>query len=664
MVFTYGDDVADWLRAGEALSAVLLAATAARLGSAPISDVIEVRATREQLGRLLRGGGHPQAVVRVGHPPAGDRPPVRAARHQRSSTHERPGRWAVHRTRRRGRVRPGRGADRHRQPACGSLAGGLRQHASGRGSTGRARVHAVRCRRGVPGTCRRPSSDRRGARVHRGQGPEPAGGHARGPAGDGDRLGGRQPQEPVAAAKAGRAGVRTFPSSVALARRLRAAGVFTAVVTASRNATQVLAASQLGDLFDVRVDGTDAAALGLPGKPDPATYLEAVRRLHVSPDRAVIIEDAEPGVEAGRRGGFGLVVGVDRDSSGALAAAGAHIVVADLADLPVDLVGLHTLPGDTGAPQGLLGGGRPSTGWTLRYNGYDRGREGLREALCTLGNGYVATRGAAAECQADGAHYPGTYMSGLYNRLTTPIDGRLIEHEHLVNAPNWLPLRFRIAGGDWFSPDTAHLIDHQLELDLRAGVLTRVLRWCDPSGRLTRVQQRRLVHLATPHIAALETTFVAENWSGGLQVCTGIDGGVVNANLPEDAPLTRVHLQTEQTCIIEPDTILLTAVTTQSRIRIAAAARTRVRDSAGHDVPVSRARTAAKRLSSGRTWTWTWPRAARSSSRRSPRSPPRATPRSASPGRRCAPRSAAPVTSSTCWSPTNGPGSGCGTCSI
>jgi beta-phosphoglucomutase family hydrolase len=384
-------------------------------------------------------------------------------------------------------------------------------------------------------------------------------------------------------------GVRTFPSSVALARRLREAGVFTAVVTASRNATQVLAAAQLADLFDVRVDGTDAAALGLPGKPDPATYLEAVRRLHVSPDRAVIIEDAVPGVEAGRRGGFGLVVGVDRDSRGVLAAAGAHIVVTDLADLPVDLVGLHRLPGDTGAPQRLLGGGRPSTGWTLRYDGYDPGREGLREVLCTLGNGYLATRGAAAECQADGVHYPGTYLSGLYNRLTTPIDGRLIEHEHLVNAPNWLPLRFRVADGDWFSPDTGHLIDHQLELDLRAGVLTRVLRWRDPSGRLTRVQQRRLVHLATPHIAALETTFTAENWSGGLQVCTGIDGGVVNANLPEDAPLTRAHLHTEQTRITDHDTILLTAVTTQSRIRIAVAARTRVRDGAGHDVPVSRA---------------------------------------------------------------------------
>ncbi|MEU8003655.1 nitroreductase [Catellatospora sp. NPDC049111] len=71
MIFTDGDDVVDWLRAGEALSAVLLAATVAQLGSAPISDVIEVRATREQLGRLLQGGGHPQSVVRVGHPPAG-----------------------------------------------------------------------------------------------------------------------------------------------------------------------------------------------------------------------------------------------------------------------------------------------------------------------------------------------------------------------------------------------------------------------------------------------------------------------------------------------------------------------------------------------------------------------------------------------------------------
>ena len=78
--------------------------------------------------------------------------------------------------------------------------------------------------------------------------------------------------------------------------------------------------------------------------------------------------------------------------------------------------------------------------------------EGQREALCTLGNGYVATRGALAETSADDVHYPGTYLAGVYNRLTTEVAGRSVENESLVNVPNWLPLRCRPEGGDWFDP--------------------------------------------------------------------------------------------------------------------------------------------------------------------------------------------------------------------
>ena len=71
-----------------------------------------------------------------------------------------------------------------------------------------------------------------------------------------------------------------------------------------------------------------------------------------------------------------------------------------------------------------------------------RSQEGLREALCTVGNGYFATRGAAPESRADGTHYPGTYIAGCYNELRTEIAGRTVENESLVNAPNWLPLTF------------------------------------------------------------------------------------------------------------------------------------------------------------------------------------------------------------------------------
>ena len=132
-------------------------------------------------------------------------------------------------------------------------------------------------------------------------------------------------------------GVEPFESTLVLARRLRGRGIRTAVVSASENCAAVLAAAGADELFDVRVDGLDAAELGLAGKPDPALFLEAARRLGVEPGRAAVVEDALAGVEAGRRGGFGLVVGVDRTGhADALAAHGADVVVADLASLDVD----------------------------------------------------------------------------------------------------------------------------------------------------------------------------------------------------------------------------------------------------------------------------------------------------------------------------------------
>lgn len=133
-----------------------------------------------------------------------------------------------------------------------------------------------------------------------------------------------------------REGVLAFPGSVDLLGRLRRAGLRLAVVSASRNAEAVLAAAGLAGAFDVRVDGVTADDLGLPGKPDPAAFCEAARRLGVDPGRAVVVEDAEAGVEAGRRGGFALVVGVDRSGDGALAEHGADVVVSDLAQVRVE----------------------------------------------------------------------------------------------------------------------------------------------------------------------------------------------------------------------------------------------------------------------------------------------------------------------------------------
>jgi trehalose 6-phosphate phosphatase len=134
-----------------------------------------------------------------------------------------------------------------------------------------------------------------------------------------------------------RGGVEVFDSAVALIREARTRGVRTAVASSSRNCATILRAARLSSLFEVRVDGLDLERFGLAGKPAPDMFLEAARRLGVPPARAVVFEDATSGVEAGRAAGFGLVVGVGAaEHATELRARGAHVVVADLAEVQLE----------------------------------------------------------------------------------------------------------------------------------------------------------------------------------------------------------------------------------------------------------------------------------------------------------------------------------------
>jgi len=133
--------------------------------------------------------------------------------------------------------------------------------------------------------------------------------------------------------------VQTYPASVEFVKRVLGAGIRAAVVTSSRNCVPVLRAAGIEDLFEVRVDGLSIEEHGLRGKPAPDGFLRAAEEMHVRPSRAVVVEDAISGVQAGRAGGFGLVIGIDRHGEGdALYANGADVVVNDLEEL-LDAVG-------------------------------------------------------------------------------------------------------------------------------------------------------------------------------------------------------------------------------------------------------------------------------------------------------------------------------------
>jgi alpha,alpha-trehalase len=605
-------------------------------------------------------------------------------------------------------------------------------------------------------------------------------------------------------------GVPTFESTVTLVRRLDELGVGTAVYSASRNCERVLESAGISGYFAVRVDGVTAEELGLPGKPDPAMLLETANRLGARPGRCVVVEDAEAGVTAGRAGGFGLVIGVDRTGSARenLLRCGADAVIGDLADVTVRAIDrrMSTLPdallsfgqvagvvsarqpalffdfdgtlsdivadpaaatlvrgadkalrslaalcpvavlsgrdladirsrigipglwyaGSHGfemvAPDGThhenataaaavpvlshaagelaaelapiigvvvehkrfavavhyrnaapeaaatvtaavhragsrhgfkvtagrkvvelrpnldwdkgktlewitdrIAGAEPllpiyigddltdedafdsvlhdgigivvrhdedgdrstaarlslsdpahvrefierlvdqcdvdrqvlSSPWTFTFGGYLPEQERLREALCTVGNGYRATRGCAPEADAADLHYPGTYAAGLYNRLTDEIGGVTIDNESLVNLPNWLSLKFRIDGGDWFDIDSADVLTYRQCLDLRQAELTREFRFRDPSGRTSRVVQRRIAAMHLPHACALETTIWAEDWSGTIEFRSVIDGDVRNGGVERYRALASDHLVATTTQELSPNTALL-----------------------------------------------------------------------------------------------------------
>jgi alpha,alpha-trehalase len=615
-------------------------------------------------------------------------------------------------------------------------------------------------------------------------------------------------------------GVEPYPSVARVIRSWRSRGIRLALVSASRNARKVLEMSALSQAFDAVVDGSDLAKLGLEGKPSPDLFLEAGRRLDVAPERAAVIEDAIAGVEAGRAGGFFMVVGIDRHHlASELAAHGADVIVSDLSELApspdermpsaldrsqeifhrliagdplifldydgtltpivarpdlailagdmrdtlrrlsrevptfivsgrglddvMSMVGLDSMgysgshgfeivgprgqfvdnergvgflnalddaerelrsavggtrgalverkrfalavhyrlvapadlppleeafdrtakahPGlrrttgkmvlelrpdldwdkgdavlsimermrshndrivplyigddltDEDAFRAIRGRGisivvsdraRPTAAdyvlsdvagvqvfldrliegfesesaagtWSLVYDGYEPSREQLREALCALGNGYMATRGGAPESTAGDHHYPGTYIAGVYNRLESEVRGRSIENESNVNVPDWSYLRFRIGEGEWFDVDHAALNSYRQELDMRNGVLERTITYTDGQERRTAVRQRRFVSMDSPNIAALELTITPENWSGPVTVRTALDGDIGNALVARYRELSNRHLELLGSGSDGHEIVWLQVETNQSHVSVAEVARTR-----------------------------------------------------------------------------------------
>ncbi len=225
--------------------------------------------------------------------------------------------------------------------------------------------------------------------------------------------------------------------------------------------------------------------------------------------------------------------------------------------------------------------------FSVVYDSYSPADEPLREALCTLGNGYFATRGAHESVCADDLHYPGTYLAGGYNRLKSSVDGEVIENEDLVNWPDWTFLTFRIDHGDWFTPENVRLISYRQELDLFRGFLHSALHFRDREDHETILNSWRLVHMEHQHLGAIKWELIPINWAGAITVRSAVNGNVANTGVERYRSLNSTHLETIGGGCCKNGNIYLEVRTSQSHIHMAQAIRTKVFGDDGALLPVT-----------------------------------------------------------------------------
>ncbi len=357
-----------------------------------------------------------------------------------------------------------------------------------------------------------------------------------------------------------RDGVSVYESTVQMIHELKKAGIRIGLASSSKNCEAVLEAAGLMSLIETRVDGVVSAEMGLKGKPEPDIFTTAAANLGVKPHNAIVVEDATSGVAAGRAGNFGLVLGLAREENKKeLLINGADIVVDDIAETSLEEI------------NNWFAKGMEEDGWNITYRTYESLKERTREALLTVGNGYFGTRGTMEECSAGKSNYPGTYIAGLYNRLSTPIAGRDIWNEDFVNAPNWLQVTFRVNDGDWFDINETEILSIERRLDLKSGLLTRLLGVRDKQGNETEIRSARFASMNLPHLSMLQYSVKPLNYSGKITLKSEINGAIINDGVDRYESLNQQHLkEVEEGSTGNRQYVVVT--TTQSGIRIAEAA--------------------------------------------------------------------------------------------
>lgn len=351
-------------------------------------------------------------------------------------------------------------------------------------------------------------------------------------------------------------GVEVYDSTIAFIQDLRKRGIKTGVASSSKNCRPILARMDMLSLFDTCVDGTTSAELNLKGKPEPDIFTTAADNLGCSYNKSIVIEDAVSGVQAGKKGNFGLVIGLARENNlRELEINGADIVVEDITEISFEDI------------ESWFQYGLKIDGWNLTYKDYNKNVEKTRETLMTVGNGYFGTRGNMSECFAGENNYPGTYMAGVYNRLRSKVGDKMITNEDFVNCPNWTVFRFKIGREPWIDINECEIKYIERNLDLRSGELQRVMCLKDKKGRIHLIDSRRFASMSNYHVAGEKYSFTAINYSGTATFCIGINGDIINAGVDRYKQLNQKHLNPDAV-VIEDNVITVGVETTQSKITV------------------------------------------------------------------------------------------------
>ncbi len=325
-----------------------------------------------------------------------------------------------------------------------------------------------------------------------------------------------------------RDGIHVFQSSVALVEALRTRGIKTTVVTSSRNGRLILRRAGIAGLFDAVIDGRDLDEGGMRGKPAPDGFLRCARLIDVAPSHAAVFEDAVSGVDAARRGGFGLVVGVDRGGqAAALRANGADIVVDDLDALDPDRLddALHER--------------REHEAWRVDQHGFDPSREHAMESLFAVGNGYLGVRGAPDTL------LPGSqgdlFVAGVYDRKHAArpyseeeflnIGGGDSLHAELVSAP--FPFRIALRVDDVpLDPSDERTRRYHRRLDLKRALLQTESVFEFASDHHVTIAGTRCASAAEPHLLLQTATITMGDRSADVAVDASLHDPDLGDNHP------------------------------------------------------------------------------------------------------------------------------------